>query len=537
MNAIIWWLESPWQLRALVFILSFFVCFVGPWLHSQSLLTSRIAARKSLEETSEAASAPKAESLLQQTDTQAKVHAPEEHVSVHEKTSVQAAPAPAEVTKTPAQEKQASTPQGLVEAPAPVEPKAPAEQATSQEKPPVQAAPAPAEVIKAPVREEQASAPQGLVEAPAPVEPKAPAEHATAQEKAPVQEVAISEAATKTGGEPDQVMPPTQEPHQAASAPAKEEPAAPGKQEQAAVQASAQPALQQIAGGFSFVKESADVIPTPAGSVLEKQDFVVSTAKGGSAEVEVHALPIKAGLGLRRPGRVADQTSSRTDLSALLDSNALGEAVARYDTVICVGLGSRRAPLSSREITRLIDNRAVQLCGIIARKPYVSENAKFYGLPLGRQLDAAPTERDRAERTMFLIGIRNAKGDLTDAAVQKKMIAEFVREGKIADFPLGNVSEIAAGKELRYIEVKGGTVPYKGKPVKSSAIKPGYSTQREGLQLNRARIPLVRKRCSAGIAARVAPSARRKISISTKATAETSTRPTHRGCGIFDFPF
>ncbi len=498
MNAIIWWLESPWQLRALVFILSFFVCFVGPWLHSQSLLTSRITARKSLEETSEAASAPKAESLLQQTDTQAKVPAPEEHVSVHEKTFVQAAPTPAEVTKTPIQEEQASTPQALVQA-----------------------------------------------AAPAPVEPEAPVEQAILQEKAPVQGAVSSEAATKTGGEQYPVMPPTQAPLQAAPAPAKAElaplpvePAAPGKQEQAAVPAPTQPAPQQLVGGFNFVKESANVIPTPAGSPVQKQDFVVSTAKGGSAEVEVHVLAIKAGWGLRRPARVADQTSSRTDLSALLDSNALGEAVARYDTVICVGLGSRPAPLSSQEITRLIDNRAVQLCGIIARKPYVSENAKFYGLPLGQQLDAAPAERDRAERTMFLIGIRNAKGDLTDAAVQKKMIAEFVREGKIADFQLGGFSEIASGKELRYIEVRGGNVPYKSKPVKSSVIKPGYSTQQEalGLRPNRARFPAVRKRCGATIAARAAPSARRKISIS-KATAEISTSRTPRGCGIFDFPF
>ena len=113
-------MKLPWQLRALVFILSFFVCFVGPWLHGQSLLTSKIAARKSLEETSEAVSAPKAESLFQEAETPAKAPAPEEHVPVLEKAPVEAPPTPVEATKTP--EEQTSTPQAPVQAvPAPVE--------------------------------------------------------------------------------------------------------------------------------------------------------------------------------------------------------------------------------------------------------------------------------------------------------------------------------------------------------------------------------------------------------------------------------
>ena len=242
---------------------------------------------------------------------------------------------------------------------------------------------------------------------------------------------------------------------------------------------------------------------------------------------------------MRRPGRVGDQPGSRNDVSALLDSDGLAKAIARYDTIVCVGLGSRRATLSSKEIARLIDNRAVQLCGVIARKPYVSENAKLYGLPLGQQLDTPPSEKDRADTSLILIGIRNAKDDLADAAVQKKMIAELVRGGKIADFPLGNFSEVASGKELRYIEVKGGNVPHKSKPIKSSTIKPYFGPQQKVIGLrsepNRPQSAVVRKRCRARIAARVAPSARRKVSI--KAAAKTPASPAPRGCGIFDFPF
>lgn len=102
MNAIIWWLESPWQLRALVFTLSFFVCFVGSWLHNQSLVTSRIAARKPLEEKSETVSAPKAEVPNQDAEAQAKVPAPQDQATVQEK----AAPASAE-EKGAAQHEQA----------------------------------------------------------------------------------------------------------------------------------------------------------------------------------------------------------------------------------------------------------------------------------------------------------------------------------------------------------------------------------------------------------------------------------------------
>ena len=129
MNAIIWWLESPWQLRAIVFTLSFFVCFVGPWLHNQSLLSSRIAARNPLEEKSETVPAPKAEVPHQDAEAQAKVPAPQEQATVQEKAALALA-----------EEKGAAQ----------------HEQAPSEAAAPVHAMQVPAE---APVREEQASAP------------------------------------------------------------------------------------------------------------------------------------------------------------------------------------------------------------------------------------------------------------------------------------------------------------------------------------------------------------------------------------------
>ncbi len=216
-------------------------------------------------------------------------------------------------------------------------------------------------------------------------------------------------------------------------------------------------------------------------------------------------------------------------MSAVLDSDAFAKAAARYDTVACVELGSRGTGLSAREITRLIDNRAVELCGIIARKPYISANTKLYGLPLGQQMDSARPEKERARRSLIIIGLKNTKGDLTDAAVQKKMISEIIRGGKIVNFPLSAYSEVASGKELRYIEVKGAN---NNRPIKSSAVKPGYAFQQDVQRL----LPARHKRCGAGGASRT-PIIRSKKNSRTHANAETSGRKTHPGCGLFDFPF
>jgi hypothetical protein len=306
---------------------------------------------------------------------------------------------------------------------------------------------------------------------------------------------------------------------------------APARQEQAAVQTSAPSAASeaQPAGGFKIVSQSASVIPVPAGSPAEKQEFAVSTENGGSAEVEVYVLSHKAGRTLRRSDHVVDRSNDRAEVSAVLDSNAFAKVATLYDTVACIGLGSQSTGLSAQEMTRLIDNRALQLCGIIARKPYVSTNAKLYGLPLGQQIESARPEKEGAQKSLIIIGLRNTKGDLTEAPVQKKMISEIVRGGKITNLPLSNYSEVASGKELRYIEVKGGN---NNRPIKLSAVKPAYAPQRE----IRRSFPLRHKRCSAKAPSRIDLVWSKKVSRS-HANAKASGRKTHSGCSLFDFPF
>ncbi len=364
MSAIIWWLESPWQLRAIVFILSFFACFVGPWLHSQSLLTSRLAARKSVAENAKSASAPKAE-------------------------------APVQHWETAVQEKSADQPSQ-----APVKP-------------------------EAPIPEKQAV-----------LEPEAPVKG--------WQPMVKEEAPAEAAGKPEA---PAQQP--------------------------ALSAARHVSGGFDIVSKSAAVLPIPGGGPVEKQEFAVSTESGGAADVDAYVFSNRASWAVRRSDRFVDPSNRRTDLSAFLDSDAFAKAAGAYDAVICVGLGSRSTTLSPQEVTGLIDRRAVHLCGVLSRKPYVSRNTKLYGLPLGQNSDAAANlpETEKKQRSLIIIGIRSAKGDLADAAVQKKLISELVRSDSIANLPLSSYSEAAPGKELRYIEIKGGNIPYKNRPVSQASAK------------------------------------------------------------------
>ena len=527
MNAIIWWLESPWQLRALVFALSFFVCFVVPWMHSQSLLISRLAAKSPLEEKSEVVPAPKADAPAQHAMEQAKAPVSQDQAPVQEKAPPQPAPASVEEKAPAAQEQghpQAEGPvhatQVPVEVPvheqaaAPVEATAaPAKQGQAPAS--VQGAPASAE---APVQQEQVPpAAQALVEAtPAP----AVQEQAPAVAPAPVLPAPVE---AKAPVHQEQVPIPAQAPVE--KTPALSEQKAAAGQEQSAVHEPVPPATAKavLAGGFDIVNQSTSVIPVAAGSSVEKQELAAATEKGGSADVEIYVL---SGKGLRRPNRVVDP--SNDELSAVLGSDDFAKAAARYDTVACVGLGWRNTGLSTQDIKRLIDHRAVQLCGIIARKPYVSANTKLYGLPLGQQMDSAPSEKERAQKSLIIVGIKNAKGDLADAAVQKKMVSEIIRGGKIANFPLGKYSEVASGNELRYIEVKNGSAT-KNRPIKSSTVKPGYGPLQEA---HRHSLAAHHKRCGASSASRALPISGKKVSRS-----QASGEARHHGCGIFDFPF
>ncbi len=186
---------------------------------------------------------------------------------------------------------------------------------------------------------------------------------------------------------------------------------------------------------------------------------------------------------------------------------------------------------------RLVKNRSVHLCGIIARKPYVSKNAKLYGLPLGHPLSSS-SENERNQKSLIIVGIKNAKGDLADASTQKKMVAELIRGGKIAKLSLSNYSEVASGKELRYIEAKPGAASKK-KPVKAPAMKLGYGPLHEARR--HALYAYHHRRCASSVAFRRLLMRTRNLSRAQKAEALRSKmhagKKTHRECRIFDFPF
>ncbi len=345
MSAIIWWLELSWYLRALVFALSFFVCFVAPWLHGEGLLISSIPAQKPLAEKSETISAPKAERFVQQAEEQRtaptpKVEALEEKAlpepapkaaeekapaeEVHARAEVPVSPtvpAQVETAAAPAMQEHAAAEPHPTEAPAPVsheEAVAPVEQAAApavheQATAPAQVEPRPAVTHEAPASHEEAPvpAPVEIAEAPAvqehaaapvlaephPAETRAPASHEEAPAPVPA-EVPLGEAA-----------PAPQEP---AAAPIQAEAKAPAHHEEtpALAQHEAEKVPEQPAdasvtpkaqptGRFNIV-QGASAIAVPASEAVEKQDFTASTENGGSADIEVYVVPNTAA-----PGEIA----------------------------------------------------------------------------------------------------------------------------------------------------------------------------------------------------------------------------------------
>ncbi len=226
---------------------------------------------------------------------------------------------------------------------------------------------------------------------------------------------------------------------------------------------SAAPEAEKPAGEFKIDSKGGAAISVLALGLVEKQLVSVSTPGGGSADVEVHVLP--KGSILPPAGRAA---SRQADPSSFLDADAFAKAAAAYDAVVCVGLGSRGGALSTEDILRLANNQAVQLCGVISRKPYVSKNTRLYGLPLAQDLDSAAAAKAKSETSLVVVGIRSAKGDLSDTAKQKKMVAEIIRNLKIEN---ASYAEAGPEKTFHYIEVKGGNHPFRNKPVKHGAVR------------------------------------------------------------------
>jgi hypothetical protein len=189
--------------------------------------------------------------------------------------------------------------------------------------------------------------------------------------------------------------------------------------------------------------------------------------------VEIHVLPARAAGALGAHRRAG---------SAFLDSEAFAKAAPLYDAVICLRLGAREAPLSTLELLSLAGARDIQLCGVLSRKPYVSKNAKLYGLPLPQAQDAADATKDKTRRSLVVVGIRSPKGELAGFPAQKAMIAQLFREGRIAKAEAGGSLQESGGRELRYLEVKGGRLPHKLKPDRRAAPRLAFDDMFPGIE-------------------------------------------------------
>lgn len=512
MSAIIWWLESPWQLRAFVFIISFFVCFVGPYLHSQSLQNSSLPARKLSEEKSETALAPQDEGHLRQAAPSA-----EAARLAQDKVEIQPAPAPApaldkDVTAhegLPSTEGERHADQDSKEVPAPQEPAALQEPASV----PAQSAALPAGGATG---DAESPSPENVTAGQTPPVPTATAQ---AQDQAgfpAAPEIKTPVQPEQTPFKPEQVPASTSGRIEEAKAPSA--PQSPASEEPAATQAPASAAAQAV-HGFTIVSQGVQTVKALPGRSVERQDLAVST-ENGSAEVEVYVLPLSQDRRPPSPRETGDLAS------ALLDSSAFARAAARYDTIACAGLSPKDATLSRRNVASVTEGGALQFCGVLARKPYVPLHAKIFGLPLKQEPEsAASSGKERALWPVAIIGIKNAKGDLAGAAMQKTMVSSIVFGGKITNFPLGGFAGSAPDKELLSIEVKRETARAKNRPVRSATVKRGYAHER-GTRLQTL-LKRHKQKC---------PHVHTRIS-RRDANAETPESKPLLRCALFDFPF
>jgi len=99
-------------------------------------------------------------------------------------------------------------------------------------------------------------------------------------------------------------------------------------------------------------------------------------------------------------------------------------------------------------------------------------NAKLYGLPLARALDGARRAEKRRMRPHIVVGIKSAKGDLADFATQRRMIANLIRENRIAAGGPGESPKATAVKPPRYVAVKGGKPSKKHRSVRQTPKLP-----------------------------------------------------------------
>jgi hypothetical protein len=221
------------------------------------------------------------------------------------------------------------------------------------------------------------------------------------------------------------------------------------------------PIVQQFTGGFNVVNIITNNITIPDGGPVEKQELKIASKSGGTAQVEVYLLFKRASWGFGRFDSFVDTANRRIDLSTFLDSDAFAKQVPLYDAIVCLGLGSGSSTSTQDQGTRLVDDRATHLCGIISRKSYIGKNTRIFGLPLGKHLDPTTkmSKQEVIQRSIIILGIKSTTGDLAELTMQQKMVSEIIHRDQIKDFSLGRYSEVSSPGDLRYIEVRRGVFP------------------------------------------------------------------------------
>lgn len=214
-------------------------------------------------------------------------------------------------------------------------------------------------------------------------------------------------------------------------------------------------APRNIAGGITIhVSGGTNIIQVGGDLSVAEQAYKLKNSTGGEIEIKVYLLFNSAAWSSGSSSKLITYKDKEVTLDDFLGGEKFASHLNTFQAIICLGLASGKG-VSARN-WRLSDERAVHLCGVVSRKvEAIKKDVAVYGLPLGYNKNSAVKER--AQRSVVILGVQSASGTLTDEAEQRRVIACAIRENLVNEFKFSDYSELAPGKLLRYVKVNRGT--------------------------------------------------------------------------------
>ena len=214
-------------------------------------------------------------------------------------------------------------------------------------------------------------------------------------------------------------------------------------------------APRNITGGITIhVSGGTNIIQVGGDLSVTEQAYKLTNDTGGEIEINVYLLFNSAAWSSGSSSKLITYKDKEVTLDDFLEGEKFASHLNTFQAIVCLGLASGKG--STFRNLGLADERAVHLCGIVSRKvATIKKDIAVYGLPLGYNKNAGVKER--AQRSIVILGVQSASGTLTKEAEQRRVIACALKENLVNEFKFSDYSELAPGKLLRYIKINRGT--------------------------------------------------------------------------------